>query len=76
MINKCEYYILRPIVTDRTPLLMNDLTANPDGADFLRLNKIVEKLSTVHLRLAFPVKDPNMLWPFFDSEIYQYYTDS
>lgn len=65
-----NYYVLQPIINSRTAFLTNDPTVNPDGADFLRLNKIVEKPSTVHLRLAFPVTDPDMTMDYFDLDTF------
>lgn len=65
-----NYYVLQPVFTSRTALLVNNPSVDPDGADFLHYNKVVENPSTVHLRLAFPVKDPDMSVDYFDLDAF------
>lgn len=55
-----SYYVIEPEITERTPLLMNDLSVDPEGISFLSDNQIIEEDYIAHLQFLMPLKNPDM----------------
>ena len=68
--NDLNYYLIEPVITERTPLLMDAGAGNFNGIDFLYQDTTVADDYVAHLRFLMPLKNPDMNTDFLNLEGY------
>lgn len=55
-----NYFVIEPLITKRTPLLMNDGKVDPNGINFLYHDAVVAQDYVAHLQFLMNLKNPDM----------------
>lgn len=67
---KDNYYIIKPVITEHTPLLMNNGKVDPNGIDFLYRTAKVSNEHLTYLQFLIPLEDPDMSIDYFKLDGY------
>ena len=72
--NDLNYYLIEPVITARTPLLMNAGAENFNGIDFLYQDTTVADDYLAHLQFLMPLKNPDMDTDYLKLEGYDVFS--
>ncbi|WP_029903612.1 hypothetical protein [Prevotella sp. 10(H)] len=70
-----NYYIIEPVITERTVLLMNNGGSGPNSTNFLYYETPVAKNYLAHLQFLIPNKNPDMDVDFLRLDTYSVFSE-